>query len=229
MQFYELTITTALLKDMHFTITNEKIANIINQSMFLDEELAKKHIEKGFKNYVFSSFYPVEKDKEYKSGRIYVFRIRSLEESFISKIRKYLLLVKNEDFKIIATEIKTHKQRFITELYTITPALATIDNKHWVKGDDISLLIDRMQGNLEKKYKEFFGEALCPKQSFIQRLEVVNQKPFSYKYKNTKLLANKFKIFVNEDEVSQTLAFIALATGLLEKNSSAGCGFCTAR
>lgn len=40
-----------------------------------------------------------------------------------------------------------------------------------------------------------------------------------------RLFGNKFKIVPNEDEVSQKLAFVALACGLGEKQSYGG-GFC---
>ena len=51
----------------------------------------------------------------------------------------------------------------------------------------------------------------------------------SFFYKNTKLLSNKFKIVPNDDVISQNLAFIAEATGIGEKSSSAGLGYCNAQ
>ena len=229
MQFYELTVTTLLQNDIGFTESGEKIANLISSAMLLDNELAAKHVQRGYKHYVFNNLYPIESDKVYKAGRVYIFKIRTLEESFINKIKILLPTVVNRYFKILAIEYKVHRKRHISELYTITPAVATVDNRHWMAGDDFLLLQERMQMNLEKKYKAFFGEELKPNQSFIQYIEIINDKPMLYRYKNTSLIANKFRLHINEDEVSQKLAFVALATGILEKNSSAGCGFCSAR
>jgi CRISPR-associated endoribonuclease Cas6 len=197
--------------------------------MHLDAELAEKHNQKGYKFYTFNNLYPTEEDKLYKAGRIYVFRIRSLERDFIVKMKQLLPEVKNSSFRVLASEVKIFNQRHISELYTITPAVATINNRNWVAGDDFLLLQERIQMNLEKKYKAFFQEKLQPTQSLIQHIEMVNQKPMKIKYKNTSLIGNKFKIHINEDQVSQSLAFVALATGILEKNSSCGCGFCSAR
>ena len=42
-------------------------------------------------------------------------------------------------------------------------------------------------------------------------------------------MGNKLTVLVNGDEASQKLAFMALGTGLLEKNSSNGMGFCIAK
>jgi len=229
MEFYELTATTLLQEDIIFTESNEKIGNLINAAMHLDAELAEKHRQKGYKNYVFCSLYPIEEDKLYKAGRIYIFRIRSLERNFTIRMKQLLSKVKNSSFKVLASEAKTFKQRHISELYTITPAVATVDNRNWVAGDDFLLLQERIQMNLEKKYKAFFQEELQPTQSFIQHIELVNQKPMGIKYKNTSFIGNKFRLRINEDPISQGLAFVALAAGILEKNSSAGCGFCSAR
>lgn len=229
MEFFEITTTILLQENIIFTECNEKIGNLINAAMHFDAELAEKHRQKGYKNYVFCSLYPTESDKLYKAGRIYIFRIRSLEWDFIIKMKEFLPEVKNSSVKVLASEVKTCKQRHISELYTITPAVATVDNRNWVEGDDFLLLQERIQMNLEKKYKAFFQGELKLAQSFIQHIELVNQKPMRIKYKNTSFMGNKFRIYVSQDSESQDLAFVALATGILEKNSSCGCGFCSAR
>jgi len=229
LEFYELTITTLLQEDIFFTESNEKIGNLISAAMHLDAELAAKHKENGYKLYCFGGLYPVEKDKQYKTGRVYIFKLRSLERAYILKIKQLLPAVKNSSFKILAVEMKTCKQRYISELYTITPAVATVDNRNWAVGDDFLLLQERIQVNLIKKYKAFFHEELQPTQSFFQHIEIINNKPIRIKYKNTSLIGNKLKLQINNDEISQRLAFTALACGLLEKNSSIGCGFCSAR
>ena len=86
--------------------------------------------------------------------------------------------------------------------------------------------------NLEKKYKSFFGEEIAldsAAQNFIQLLELKNRKPQTIKVKKDggfiRFFGNKLRIVPNEDELSQKLAFTALACGLGEKNSYGG-GFC---
>jgi len=229
MHYFELTTTAYLLKNVDFDEVNEKIAQLINKAMLNDEKLAMKHEVNQFKNYVFDSLYPREKDKIYKAGKIYVFRIRSLEEDFITKINQLFRNVTTDYFKVIAGEIKKQEQRTIKELYTVTPALATINNHFWISGDDIMLLQDRIQINLLKKYREFYNVDLKKEDSFIQCIEIKNKKPIAYNYKNIQLIGNKFNIKVNEDDLSQKLSFIALGAGLLEKNATNGMGFCIAK
>lgn len=227
MHYFELTTTAYLLKDVAFNEVNEKIAQLINKAMLNEEKLAIKHRENKFKNYVFDSLYPREKDKIYKAGKIYVFRIRSLEEDFITKIKQLFPNITSDYFKVIAGEIKKQEQRPVKEIYTVTPALATIGkNIYWIPGDDIKLLIERMNANLYKKYKCYFNIPLNEEQSFFEKIKIINKKPIVYKYKNTNLFGNKFKIAINDDETSQKLAFMTLGVGLLEKNSTIGMGFC---
>jgi len=105
--------------------------------------------------------------------------------------------------------------------------LATIGkNIYWVPGDDLKILIERMNSNLFKKYKDYFGTSLNEEQLFFEKIKIMNKKPIVYKYKNTNLFGNKFKIAINNDEISQKLAFMTLGVGLLEKNSTIGMGFC---
>ena len=87
----------------------------------------------------------------------------------------------------------------------------------------------RIEDNLIKKYQDYYEETLELSENFIQGIEFKNYKPIGLKYKNIRLIGNKFSILVSEDEISQKLAFTALGTGSLEKNSSNGMGFCIAR
>jgi len=227
MHYFELTTTAYLLKNIAFNEVNEKIAQLINKAMLNDECLTIKHEENKFKNYVFDSLYPREEDKIYKADKIYVFRIRSLEEYFINKIKQLFPNTTTDYFKVITGEIKKYEQRPIKELYTITPALATIGkNIYWIPGDDIKVLIERMNANLFKKYKSYFEVSLNEEQLFFEKIKILNRKPLVYKYKNTNLFGNKFKIAINDDEISQKLAFMTLGVGLLGKNSTIGMGFC---
>jgi CRISPR-associated endoribonuclease Cas6 len=229
MEYHELTVTGCLLKDVYFTEASALIGQTINKALYMDNELAERHLKNEFKGYCFNSLYPLESDKTYKRGRIYIFRIRSMEEAFAVKLKSLLPKAQSDFIKIIAIEQKTIKQKHIIELYTVTPALVTVNNKHWLPRDNFMLLQERFQMNLEKKYKAYYGESLNVKQSFIQHIEILNHKVMSFSYKNTKLLANKFKIIPNDDVTSQNLAFIAEATGIGEKSSSAGLGYCNAQ
>jgi len=236
MKYFELTCKAYLKKDINFKESFEAIAKYISFAMAKDMLLKEFHSSKGYKFYVFNTFYPIEKDKIYKQSQTYTFKIRSLHQGFISALEKNLRAnINNSNFLVVETKIKEIKQFFIKELYSITPVITTVQKGlYWTiqKDGDILKLQRLLQDNLEKKYQSFFNQKITPPQNFIQLLELKNQKPQSiWTSKNGKsfrFLGNKFKIIPNEDKVSQKLAFIALAAGLGEKNAFGG-GFCLAQ
>jgi len=236
MKYFELTCTAYLKKDISLKESFEAIAKYISFSMAKDLLLKELHFKKGYKFYVFNNFYPIEQDKIYKKGKNYTFKIRSLHESFIEALSKKLREnINNPNFLVVETHKKEIKEFFIKELYSVTPVITTTQNGfYWTieKDGDILKLQRLLQDNLEKKYKNFFGEKLEPTQNFIQLLELKNQKPqtiwSSKNGKHFRFFGNKFRIVPNEDKISQKLAFIALGAGLGEKGSYGG-GFCIAR
>jgi CRISPR-associated endoribonuclease Cas6 len=229
MEYFELVCTMILNEDIYYDGLNETLGKFINKAMTYDDDLKKLHGSTGYKFYVYDLLYPRESDKNYKKGRIYIFKIRSINDSILIKMKKTLPMVNGENMKILSVELKRYNKIHITEIYTVTPAVLTENNKYWAKGDSLELLETRIQANLEKKYQDYFKEELNVKESFIQGIEIKNNKPIGVKYKNTRIMGFKIKLLVKDDVISQKLATMALATGLLEKNSSNGMGFCVAK
>jgi len=200
------------------------------------DKLEKLHKQKGYKYYSFGNFYPIEKEKIYKKGNTYQFVLRSLDETFIETLSKALRQnIDNPNFLVIDTHKRVVKQFFISELYSVTPVIVSIENGlFWTmeKDGDIMKLQKQLHDNLEKKYQSFYGEPIKSEQNFIQLLEIKNRVPQNIQItkngKNIRLFGNKFRIVPNEDEISQRLAFLVLSCGLGEKNSFGG-GFCLGR
>ncbi len=239
MKFYQIFCEVYLKKDIHFLDSFDILSKFISFSLCQNEDYEKLHNENKFKNYCFSTISPPQKDKIYKKGNIYSFILRSLDKGFIEDLSiKLRENINNPYLQVLKTEFKTMNQFFINELYSIPPCIVTSEVRegrpvYWTveKDGDILKLAKQLQDNLEKKYKSFYGEELKSKQNFIQLLEIKNQKPqsifFMKEIKDNKkiklrLFGNKFQIVVNEDKVSQKLAFMALACGIGEKNSLGG-------
>jgi len=232
MKYFELKCEAYLKKDIIFQESFDAISKYISFSL-MRSPLNNFHTRDGFKHYTFGSFYPLEKSKIYKSGNIYKFTLRSLNEEFINYVSIALREnINNPNFLVLKTTKTVIKQYLISELYSATPVIVTLDRGvYWSvdKSGDILLLQKQLHDNLEKKYKIFFAINLETNHNFIQLLEIKNQKPqsiyFTKDKKSVRLFGNKFKIIPNDDEISQKLAFTALACGLGEKNSFGG-GFC---
>jgi len=239
LKFFELNIAVLLKSDIGFQDNFEVLSKFINSAMFLDSQLAELHKESGIKYYVFDGLYPIQKNGIYKKDNIYTFRLRSLDENFISKISKHLKSVDDKILDVKVIEKKIFRQVPIYEINNITPTILSFKNDsgrlyHWTfeKDGDIVKLCNALQNNLIKKYESFFKETLNPTQNFIQLLQIKNQKPQTIRItkngKKIRLFGNKFKIIINEDKISQKLAFVALGCGLGEKNSYGG-GFCVGK
>ena len=241
MKYYELKCVAYIKTNIEFRNSFDVLSKFINFSMLDGGQLEKNHENKGFKNYSFGGFYPIEKEKIYKKGKTYTFTLRSLNQEFINKIDKLLRQnINSFNLQVVETTTKTINKFFITSLYSVTPVIVSLPKKDnrdrkekqrfWSIEDDIFALQKQLQDNLLKKYKSFYGEELDTTQNFIQLFEIKNRVPqsiyftkkFNDKEQTVRLFGNKFRFIVNEDEVSQKLAFVALACGLGEKQSYGG-------
>ncbi|APU86937.1 CRISPR associated Cas6 family protein (plasmid) [Clostridium botulinum] len=82
-----------------------------------------------------------------------------------------------------------------------------------------------MTNNLLHKHNTISCNKLTTQDTIFHCLSITNNKTIYIPYKKGLLLGNKLKIQVKEDDISQTLATVALGAGIGEKNSI-GMGFC---
>lgn len=234
MKYFEMSCTVHLYNDIYYRDMYEKLSQFINEAFNDKGELSKKHFENSYKFYSFDLLYnPSIKSINglYPKDNSYRFRIRSLDSSLLEQLKIRFSKVKNLNFTYITSQTKTVNQFFVQHLDSVTPVIVSIENGiYWTieKDGDILKLQRQLHDNLEKKYQSFYEEKLKPIQNFIQLLEIKNHKPQTINYKNIRFFGNKFRIVPHEDEVSQKLAFLALACGIGEKNSVGG-GFCVGR
>lgn len=232
-RFYQLNIIFKLKKDVFLKDAQEKIAKFLNKSMLLDEYLSERHKNQGMKYYVFDNFSPIQRDGVYKEGNIYKVVLRSIDNIFINKMITVVKQTRTDCLQVISVDKNIYlKISNIQRITTTTPAVISFYDQNkkpyfWtLRNDgDILKLQKALQDNLLGKYNSFFNEELKPDNGFIRLFELKTRKGLSITYEDYRFLGNKFVIIPNEDEVSQKLAFTALACGLGEKNSI-GCGFC---
>ena len=226
MNCYNLKVIVLLKQNFKNEETYEKISNLISYAMLKDKNLKEIHEKNTYKNYVFCSLYPVQKDGIYKQNNIYSFDLRGLEFSKIMKLKQVLANAENEYFKIIQINLQNHEQIEINKLVTLTPAIITTPKGDYDIKDDMNLVKNRILANIQKKYKNIYNTEINV--DFIKEIKKTNRQPIKIPYKNVNILGNKFEIDVKEDPMSQNLAYLALTVGILEKNSL-GFGFCMAR
>lgn len=233
MYLFELTCVAYCKNNLEFRRSFETISHFITFAM-MRGGLDERHMKNGYKHYVFGGMLPIEPDKVYKKGSTYRFILRSPDEAFLTALSTALRQnIDHPDLIVVETHLKRIKPFFISELYSAAPVIVTHESLYWTmeKNGDIMQLQRQLHDNLEKKFQSFYGEELKAPQNFIQLIEIKNTKPQNIRIhkdgREIVFFGNKFRIVPNEDEISQKLAFVALACGLGEKNSYGG-GFCLA-
>ncbi|HML32869.1 MULTISPECIES: hypothetical protein [Sporomusa] len=222
MLYHELIVTMLLQTDLPATKGYEYLSKVISSAMLNDAELKELHGQRVLKGYSFCNLYPREPDKVYKQGRVYLFHIRAFELDLLLKLKYLLPQLK---VGIVATEIRNFSYRPIVRLKSLTPAVATVDNRSWTRDNGLKLLMERICVNALKKHRAFIAEMDEPSENFIESIQLINDKPIKIPYKANSFLGHKLIIGVKSDPVSQQLAFAAIGAGLLEKNAI-GMGYC---
>ena len=237
MKIFELRCRVYLKRDISFGDSFDAISKFISFSLTREPLTKDLHHKRGYKYYSFGSFFPIERDKVYKRDKIYNFIVRTIDSNTAKAMSdSFRKNINNPSFQVLKIDTKVIKEFFISELYSATPVIISLEDSRfqWTlqKSGDIIQATQSLHNNLEKKYKDYFKESISPTQNFIRLIEIKNQKPqkilFTKEGKRIALFGNKFRIIPNEDSTSQKLAFLALGVGLGEKNSFGG-GFCLAK
>ncbi len=222
---YELKVKNYLLDDISLEDSLREIISIVDKSFLSDEKYHKFHTENKFKQYSISGFTPIEKDRVFNKGKIYNFSIRSVNQELINYLSKTIVNLYTGKIKVLRVEIKHIPKGTLEKIYTLTPAIAKFEKGYWEQIASNNELQDRIKINLIKKYKDYTGEQINLEEAkFYSSFSIDNKYPIPFKYKTIKLLGDKFTFHIKGDSLSQTLAYFALATGILEM-SSRGAGF----
>lgn len=217
MNYYNLKIVALLKQNLDNFSAYEKISNLISLSMLKDNNLKQIHEQNTYKNYVFCNLYPIEKDSIYKKNNIYTFDLRGIEIEKILKLKQVMNNAENDYLKVIQIIFQTNQQREIKKLITLTPTIITTEKGNYDIKDNLEFVKKRILANTQKKYKNIFKDNVDI--DFIKDIKKTNVKPIKIPYKNINILGNKFELFINEDKMSQDLAFLILSIGCLEKNA----------
>lgn len=224
MKVYQVDMLVFLLKDIEYSDIFTQIANFIDEGMAKIPELLELHNKNVYKNYCFNSFYPLEKDKIYKNGKQYKIQLRTIDKNLAKFFNEKLVNNFNNSIKGLKSEIKIIPKKYIEKIYSITPAIIKDNNGYWKNNISLEDFEVRLKENLIKKYNFITKDKVDEDFQLYTSLEFKNNKPIAVKYKEIKILGDKITININDDEVSQELAYMSLGTGILEMNAR-GAGY----
>ena len=128
------------------------------------------------------------------------------------------------EIKGLTAEMRVLPRKTIEFIYTLTPVIIKAEQGYWkscMEQDDYE---ERIKVNLYKKWRQLCGKNSMDNHKFYTSFEFLNRNPVPMKYKNIKLLGDKLRLSIAEDELSQELAYFSLGVGLGEMNSR-GAGF----
>ena len=219
MRVLELALKVYLKKDIPMEESQIEISKIIDQCLSKDEEFLNFHSNNQYKNYTFSSFYPIEKNKVYLAGKLYIVTIRTVEEKIATYFQKFLDNESSEIIKAITIETKIIPKKYIERIYSITPVVAKFENGYWKTNQSVETFEKRLKENLIKKYNEFTKQKINEEFDLFTFMKFDNKKPVATTYKNIRMLGDKITLNVAENNFAQDLTYFALGAGLLEMNS----------
>ena len=224
MNVFEIRIKIFLLQDIPVHQAQTKIAAFLDKGFLEEEELARFHEENRYKGYSHDLFYPVEKEKIYKKGQVYVITARTIDKNLARYFSETCVNIYTEEIKGLTAEIRMIPQKHIECLYTVTTAVLKDSRGYWRNYMSLSEFGERLKINLIKKWNQFENEKLEEDFPFYTMIEFSNKVPIAMEYKNIKLLGDKFCIHISDHPTPQKLAHMAIGTGVQEMNAR-GAGF----
>lgn len=224
MNVYQIRIKLYFLKNIAVNEIREKLTAFIDKRFCIDQKLLKMHEENRYKGYVHDLPYPIEKDKIYKQGKVYTITIRTIDSELARYFHEVCVNSYTEEIKGLTAEIRILPKKIIESVYTLTPAVLKDEQGYWKDHMNLEQFGRRLTVNLIKKWNYFTGEKLSEDFSLYTLLELLNEGPIVAEYKGVKLLGDKIRLQIADNVSAQSLAYMALGTGICEMNSR-GLGF----
>lgn len=224
MLVFEYKQKVRLKKNIPYEFASEKIAYFIDSALGKEEKYLEFHNRKEYKNYVFDLLYPCENDREYKSGKIYSFRIRTVSQELAEFFSARLNYHFSNEFEGVGGELQIIQQKILDKVYSLTPVLMKNDQGYWRQNLSLQEFEERLLINLVKKYNAIYQTKLDENIQLYDFMEFKNDKPVRISYKGKTLLGDKIQFVASKNKIAQDLWYMALGTGLGENNAR-GSGF----
>lgn len=224
MRVYEIRLKLYLLQNIEAKLIQSKTTAFLDKGFASSQELLALHETNCFKNYCFNHLYPLEKDKIYKKGKIYTLTVRTIDPKLAAYFSEICPNQYTEEIKGLTADIRLVPKKLIQTLYTLTPAVVKGEAGYWRKYMSLKEYEKKLKINLIKKWNTFQNEKINEDFPLYTMLEFLNEAPIPMEYKNIRLLGDKVRLQVAEDEMSQKIAYMVLGTGILEMNAR-GAGY----
>ena len=221
---YQIRLKLFLLKNIQAGDVQALIARFIDKSFLQEEKFMVMHEENIYKNYCYDLLAPLEKDKVYKAEQIYTLTIRTVDEELADFFYRVCPEISTREFKGLNAQIRILPKKIIEFIYTLTPVIIKSEDGYWRNTMTPADFAERLNINLLKKYKQLTKADEVDTAQIYSMLEFLNKRPIPMKYKKIKLLGDKVRLSILDDEFAQELAYLSLGVGIGEMNAR-GAGF----
>ena len=226
----EIKLKVYLLQDIFTADTLQHIGKLIDSAL-IDGDMQDFHYATQTKMYCFSNLYPLAKNKIYSAGGVYTITIRTADNRVAEALNRNLDKQYNQYFKALTIENRVLTQKPIERIYTLTPMIIKFkedENTYWRDNHTLEEFEEAVRVNLIKKYNKIMNTKIDEDIELFQGIQLDNQTPTVIAYKGVKLLGDKITINIANSEISNEIAWIAIATGI-GTASARGAGFCNYR
>ena len=223
-QVFELRLKVYLLQNIELKNQQIWLTELIDKFFQTETSWMEFHIANKLKMYSFSGLYTPEKEGMYKAGKIYTVTIRTVNEALANAFKQILPFLYTGFMKSLSCEMKCIPMKIITQLYSITPVIMKHNDGYWRGGLELKDFEKNLRENLIKKYNEQYGLNINQTYEWYTKLDFHNKYPIGTNYKNIRILGDKVKLEISQNETAQKLAYFATGVGLLTM-SGRGFGF----
>lgn len=222
MVIYEIKLKIYMLKNILANEIQTKITALLDKGFLTDTKWQQFHKQNCYKGYSMNHAYPLEHDKVYKKDKIYTITIRTVDSNLAKYFSEICVNQFTKEMKGLTAQIKILPKKHLECIYTLTPIVFKDEQKgYWRTHMNLEQFEAQLKMNLYKKWNYFEKTKIEEDFPIYNMIEFLNQGPIGVEYKNIRLLGDKIKLWIADDEMSQNLAYMALGTGLGNMNSRA--------
>ena len=123
MKVYQIRMQIFLLQDVSSNRIQEKITAFIDAGFSRSEKLITFHEENKYKNYCYDLPFPLEADKIYKKGKIYMLTIRTIDMELAKYFKNVCVNNYTTEIKGLIADIRILPKKMLETVYTLTPLI----------------------------------------------------------------------------------------------------------
>lgn len=210
---YEITIRAVCIKDFDHKLMQQAIAESIDYSFNINNEMKLFHTTNKFKNYSFTQLKPFVGEGMYKKGTMVDFTIRVTDENLKNHFLKYLPALETEYFVLVTAIDKLVPKYKIDKLTTLSPIILKTPEGYWRGHYDEEYFLDAVNSNVIKKYNCITGQNI-PLGTEVFESVVFKKEKIKRRYKNIVLIGDHCILKVKDNSLAQDIAYMSIATGV---------------